>query len=200
MAEMKVKCLYDKLIPIDELIPHPKNRNKHPKEQIDRLAKILEYQGWRYPVKVSRLSGCITTGHGRVEAARANKWTHVPVNYQSYDSNEQEYADVQADNAIAFWAEMDFSGINADLPDLGPDFDIDLLGIKNFLLEPADKFIEKELYGEEIEGIGLEKNLKVIVIIKNGYNINQVLNILNVSKRKNWQEGSVVSVHWPEEI
>jgi DNA modification methylase len=30
--------------------------------------------------------------------------------------------------------------INSFTPDLGPDFDIDLLGIKDFVLEPADKF------------------------------------------------------------
>ena len=136
---MRVRCLYDKLVPISELKPHPKNRNKHPKEQIERLAKVLDYQGVRYPAKVSNLSGCITSGHGRIEAAKLNGWTEFPVNFQDYDDEAQEYADVQADNAIASWAELDLSGINADLSDLGPDFDIDLLGIKNFELDVADK-------------------------------------------------------------
>ena len=63
----------------------------------------------------------------------------MPVNYQDYEDETQEYADLQADNAIASWAELDFSGINADLGDLGPDFDIDLLGIKNFEIDVADK-------------------------------------------------------------
>jgi hypothetical protein len=132
---MKVHCAHDQLVPISELRSHPKNRNKHPPKQITRLAKVLEYQGFRYPVKVSRLSGYVTSGHGRIEAARKNGWTEVPVNYQDYESEEQEYADVQADNAIASWAELDLSGINDDLKDLGPDFDIDLLGIENFKLD-----------------------------------------------------------------
>src|ERR1035437_2514888 len=51
----------------------------------------------------------------------------------------QEYADVQADNAIASWAELDLSGINADIADLGPDFDIDVLGLKDFTLDVAEK-------------------------------------------------------------
>ena len=105
---------------IAELSPHPKNRNAHPSDQIKRLAKILEYQGFCYPIKISKLSGYITSGHGRLEAAKLNGWTEVPVNYQDYEDETQEYADLQADNAIASWAELDFSGINADLGDLGP--------------------------------------------------------------------------------
>lgn len=107
--------------------------------QIERLAEILKYQGWRYPVKVSKRSGYVTSGHGRIEAAKLNGWELIPVNYQDYESDEQEYADVTADNAIASWSELDLSAINVDLPELGPDFDIDLLGIKDFELEPADK-------------------------------------------------------------
>jgi hypothetical protein len=123
------------MIPLSELKSHPKNRNKHPDSQVERLAKILQYQGFRYPVKVSKQSGFITTGHGRVLAAELCGFTHVPVSFQDYDDEAQEYADVQADNAIASWAELDLSGINTDLPDLGPDFDIDMLGIENFNLE-----------------------------------------------------------------
>lgn len=137
---MIVRCSYDELVNIKELKAHPKNRNKHPKEQVQRLAKILEYQGWRYPIKVSKRSGFITSGHGRIEAAKYLKWKQAPVNFQDYDSDEQEYADIQSDNAIAAWSELDLSGINADIGDLGPDFDIDLLGIKNFTIDVADKF------------------------------------------------------------
>lgn len=141
---MKVHCLYDKLVPISELKLDPNNRNKHPQEQIERLAKILKYQGWRYPVKVSNQSGMVRSGHGRVEAAEHNGWTEVPVNFQDYDSPEQEYADSVADNAIASWSELDLPAINADIGDLGPDFDLDLLGIENFVLEPAEKLAPDE--------------------------------------------------------
>lgn len=142
--DVKIRCTFDKLVLISDLLPHPKNRNKHPEDQLIRLSQILEYQGWRYPVKVSNRSGFVTSGHGRIEAARLNGWTEVPVNFQDYDSDEQEYADVQSDNAIASWAELDLSGINLDISDLGPDFDIDLLGIKDFTLEPAEKFEDEE--------------------------------------------------------
>ncbi len=132
---MKVRCAHDNLVATKGLKPHPKNRNKHPEDQVERLARILEYQGWRYPIKVSNLSGFITSGHGRLLAAKHLGWEKVPVNYQDYESEEQEYADVQADNAIASWAELDLAGINSDIGDLGPDFDINLLGIKDFQID-----------------------------------------------------------------
>jgi DNA modification methylase len=136
---MKIHCSYDRLVPIHELKPHPKNRNTHPDDQIERLAKILDYQGWRYPIKVSNQSGFITSGHGRLLAAKVLGLSEVPVNFQDYEDETQETADLTSDNAIALWAELDFSGINADIPDLGPDFDIDLLGLKDFVLEPIEK-------------------------------------------------------------
>lgn len=140
---MKIECAYDKLVPLSELRQHPKNRNKHPANQIERLAKVLKYQGWRKPITVSNRSGFITAGHGRLEAALKNGWKEVPVDYQDYESEEQEYADLTADNALASWAELDLSGINLDIGDLGPDFDIELLGLQEFTVEPADKIEPK---------------------------------------------------------
>jgi len=140
---MEIRCNYDVLVLPKELAPHPKNRNKHSKDQIERLAKILEYQGWRYPVKVSKLSGYITSGHGRVLAAKKLK-TQVPVNYQDYDDDDQEYADVQSDNAIASWSDLDLEKISADVDSLVDGFDVDLLGIKDFELTPDDKYADKD--------------------------------------------------------
>lgn len=62
----------------------------------------------------------------------------MPIVYQDFDNDEQEYAFIQSDNAVALWAELDLSGINSDLGDLGPDFNIDMLGIKNFSLDLAE--------------------------------------------------------------
>lgn len=136
---MKVHCSYDKLVPLADLKPHPKNRNKHPKAQVERLAKIFQYQGIRKAIVVSKRSGFITAGHGRLEAARLAGMKKYPVNFQDYDVEAQEYADLTADNAVAEWAELDLSGINADIGDLGPDLDIDLLGIKGFTVDVSEK-------------------------------------------------------------
>ncbi len=138
MTPMIVHCLFEKMIPVSELKPHPKNRNKHPKDQIERLAKILSYQGVRAPIVVSKESGFIVKGHGTLQAIKTNEWTEAAVVYQSFSSPDVEYAFVQSDNAIASWADLDFSAINIDFPDLGPDFDLDMLGIKNFKIDKQD--------------------------------------------------------------
>jgi len=137
-----IHCKYDALIPVADLKPHPKNRNKHSTEQIDRLSRLILYQGVRAPIIVSKLSGFIVKGHGTCLAMELAKILEAPVVYQDFDNEEQEYAFVQSDNAIASWAELDLSGINTDIPELGPEFDLDMLGIKDFLIDPIDKFNE----------------------------------------------------------
>lgn len=150
---MQIRSKEITLVKCSELKPNPKNRNIHSKDQIDRLAEIIKYQGFRNPITVSNQSGFIVAGHGRLEAAKQLGIEAVPVIYQDFESEEQEYAAQVSDNAIASWAELDLSGINADLGDLGPDFDIDLLGIKNFFIDPpalenidhlADELAEKK--------------------------------------------------------
>lgn len=131
---------YDDIAKLSTLKASKHQRNKHPKDQIERLAKIMKEHGVRHPIHVSTLSGQVCFGHGRWEAAKLNKWTEYPIVYQEFKDDDEEYACVQSDNAIAHWAELDLSSINNDLQNLGPDFDIDLLGIKDFVLEPADKF------------------------------------------------------------
>jgi len=120
------------LVPINEIKINPKNRNKHDNAQIERLIKIIGYQGFRNPLIVSNRTGLLVAGHGRLEAARKMKLKEVPVMKQDFADDAQEYAAMVSDNSISSWSELDISGINADLPDLGKDFDIDLLGIKNF--------------------------------------------------------------------
>jgi len=146
MSEVQIQAKDIVLVPIGEIKLNPKNRNKHPKEQIDRLADIIKYQGFRRPVTISNRSGTLSCGEGRYLAAKKLKMTHIPATYQDYDSEEQEYADGIADNALDKWAELDLSGINVDLAELGPDFDINLLGLKDFVLDMSEVSIkEKEL-------------------------------------------------------
>lgn len=137
-ATPTIHCAADNLVEISKLKLHSKNANKHPDDQIERLAKILCAQGFRSPVIVSNLSGCVVAGHGRIEAAKANGWTHVPVNYQDFESEDQEVAHLHADNAIAAWAELDLSAINEQMGDFGPDFDLDLLGLQDWKLDPSE--------------------------------------------------------------
>jgi len=142
----KINTAFQELIDIKspKIIPHPDNMNKHPKEQIERLAKLIQYQGQRHPIIISKRSGFIVAGHGRWEAmkllAKTDNWDQIAVDYQDFESEAQEYAFMTSDNAIAEWAELDLSAVNTKMLDLGPDFDVDLLGIKDFVIEPIEKF------------------------------------------------------------
>lgn len=130
----------DKLVWVDinKLKPHPKNTNKHPKEQIERLAKIINYQGFRSPIVVSNLSGFIVSGHGRLEAAKKLGLTKVPVSYQDFEDEKMELAHLNADNAIALWAEIDMEAMTESLKEINFDLDLDFLGFKDFSLGDED--------------------------------------------------------------
>lgn len=146
---MEVYCAHDEIVDVDLLVPHPKNPNQHPQEQVKLLAKIMKHQGWRSPIVVSNRSGFITKGHGRLMAAKLNGWKEAPVDRQDYANEADEYADMVADNKIAELSETSLSMVNQDVMDLGPDFDLDLLGIPDFVVEPLDK-LEPQCDEDEI--------------------------------------------------
>ena len=131
---------------LTELRPNPRNPNHHPDEQIKLLAKIIETQGWRQPVKVSTRSGMIVSGHGRYQAAQLLQCP-VPVDFQDYASEEEELADLMADNRIAELAENDedmlaeiLAEINlSDLPtEITGYTEDDLDGIIGSIIEEAE--------------------------------------------------------------
>lgn len=141
---MIIHCKYDELVDPKDLKNHPKNRNLHGQDQIERLAELYKYHGVRHPIIVSNLTGFIVAGHGRKLAAIRAGIKKFPVVHQDFESTDAEYAFIQADNAIALWAELDLSGINSDIGDLGPDFDINMLGIQDFTIDVAEKDDKKD--------------------------------------------------------
>lgn len=149
---MKINCAYDELVDVSKLVPNPKNNNKHPKEQIERLAKIIDFQGQRTPIVVSNRSGFIVKGHGRLEAIKMLGWEKCAVDYQDYDNEAQEYADMIADNQIATWAEFDTQMVIDELPNL--DIDPDMLGMVEI---PKLEIVDDN--GEEDEFKEVEKHL-----------------------------------------
>ena len=136
---LKIQANDIELVSVNSLIPHPKNMNKHSEDQIDRLCKIIDYQGFRNPLIVQKGTNLVVAGHGRIQAAKKLGIEKVPVTYQEFESEDQLYACIVSDNAIASWAELDLSMVNHELENLGP-IDIDLLGIKDFVVEPIEKF------------------------------------------------------------
>lgn len=132
------------LVQANSLQVNPNNRNHHTAKQIKRLKKLIKYQGFRSPIVVSNQSNFVVAGHGRLEAAKELGMDLVPVSFQDFTDPSQEYAHGIADNAIDKWSSLDLEGINFDMADLGPDFDIDNLGLQSFSLDVADKEEPKE--------------------------------------------------------
>ena len=102
-----VFCAHDAIVDVAKLVPNPKNPNQHPDSQIQLLGRIIRQTGWRQPITVSKRSGFIVKGHGRLSAALLEGIKEAPVDYQNYTNDAEEYADLVADNRIAELAETD---------------------------------------------------------------------------------------------
>lgn len=151
-AGIRIHCAYDEIADIDSLVPHPRNPNVHPAPQIEMLAKIIMGTGrteadaevggddsnradggYREALTLSRRSGFIIKGHGRRGAAFLIKQltgeTAVPIVWQDYASEAEEYADMVADNRIAELSTLDAKAV-ADLMSetsmAFPDFDLSM--------------------------------------------------------------------------
>lgn len=152
---MKFDCSYSELINVDspKLIPNPKNNNRHSIEQLKQLSKIIDYQGQRSPIVISKRSGFIVKGHGRLEAIKLLGWEKIAVDYQDYKDEAQEYADMTADNEIARWAELDYHMMMEDIKSI-PDLDTSMLGLKSLEIGGWDSDIEAiEKIDENLDGI-----------------------------------------------
>lgn len=132
--------------PADGLTEHPRNPNTHPAEQLQKLAKVIEMNGWRAPVVVSSRSGFITKGHGRLQAAKLAGWPEVPVEVQDYESEAAEYADMIADNKIAELAVSDEEKLKGLVLELNGKIDLAALGMGDGDLSA---FLQPEIIDEK---------------------------------------------------
>ena len=126
---IKINCSHDEIREPVNLVPHPKNPNTHSEKQIELLGKIIKHQGWRNPVVVSKLSGFIVAGHGRLMAAQSIGCEEIPVDIQDFANEADELAHLVADNRIAELAEINretLADIIGELDD--GEFDLELTG------------------------------------------------------------------------
>jgi|TARA_R100000482_G_scaffold124858_2_gene79469 hypothetical protein len=143
MDEIKVFCSHTEMRDPVSLVEHPRNYNTHPAEQIRLLAKIIKHQGWRNPITVSKRSGYVVKGHGRLAAAMLLKCNEVPIDLQDYRDEASELADMIADNRIAELAEADQDELKGLLLDENFNgFDIELTG---FDQEDFDRLLKNEM-------------------------------------------------------
>lgn len=96
--DIKIHCQYDELLELSKFKTNPKNPNKHTDKQIKALSSLFIVHGIRHPVIVSKRSGLIVAGHGRLAAAKLLEFKRFPVSYQDFESEEKEYAFLVADS------------------------------------------------------------------------------------------------------
>ena len=143
---MEIKAREITLFPTGKLSSYPKNSNKHTDEQIDKIISLIDFYGHRDPLIVDadvQEDGThwVLAGNGRLSAANKAGWENLPVIFQKFKSDEEKYGFVVSHNAInsSNWGGgLDLAQINSDIGDLGPDFDIEMLGIKDFTIEPME--------------------------------------------------------------
>lgn len=159
ISGVKVYCAFDEAVKAEALIGNPRNPNTHPAEQIELLGKIITTNGWRAPITVSRRSGFIVRGHGRYQAALSAGIDEVPVDYQNYSSEAEEWADLIADNRIAELSELSMPKVRELLQEIDTgEIDLTLSGFDDDALEklmawaPDDSDLPDDLPDPEVEG------------------------------------------------
>ena len=60
-----VYCAYVDMRDPETLIPNPRNPNRHSDKHDCSVSKIIQTQGWRAPITISKRSGFVVRGHGQ---------------------------------------------------------------------------------------------------------------------------------------
>lgn len=150
---MRVLCAHTSMADPAGLKPNPANPNRHSAHQIQLLAAIIQEQGWRAPITVSKRSGLIVRGHGRLEAALLMGCDKVPVDEQDYANEAEELADLLADNRLSELAELDEADLKKVIERLrqsDPSFDVELTG---FMEDEIAKLFEDDAAEDSLETI-----------------------------------------------
>ena len=139
-----VHCKHDEIVALDAYPAHPKNDNTHPPEQLALFEKVLRHQGIRRAAVVSTLTKRFVAGHGLREALRTMGVTGIPVDYQTFASEDDELRHLMADNRLPALSVRDDAQTLANLQELDSlDLAIDLTGftdddMQSLDLDPGD--------------------------------------------------------------
>lgn len=122
---------------IDELVEYKNNAKKHPKQQIDLLAKNIEKFGFTTPILIDK-NNEIIAGHGRLLALKQLGKTEAPCVLIDYLNEEEIKALRLADNKVAELGEWDMSLVLPELKGLSDEM-LDLTGFDKDLIIEADE-------------------------------------------------------------
>jgi DNA modification methylase len=111
-------------VSIESLRANPRNARRHSKKQLRRIAASIRKFGFLNPIIIDG-DNMVLAGHGRLEAARLEGLTHVPVLRFGHLTDAQKRAYLIADNKIAEQAGWDREMLAIELGEL-----IDLLPVE----------------------------------------------------------------------
>jgi DNA modification methylase len=122
------------LVQIGALRPNPRNPRTHSKRQIRQIAASIREFGFLSPLIVDE-AHMVLAGHGRLEAARLEGFTHVPAVCFDHLTASQKRAYLIADNKIAEQAGWDREILAIELGELtdllpAEGFDVSVTGFE----------------------------------------------------------------------
>lgn len=194
MSELKIQCSYSKVVKTDSLKPYPENPNKHSETQVVMLADLIRTVGWRYPIVVSKRSGYIVSGHARWLAAKRLDLESVPIDFQDYDSENDELLQLLGDNKIPELAQRDINKEAAILERLrGENVNTLLAGYKPKDLEQILKRANLPKLNHEDEMPEMELNPHehydyILLLFRKDYDWMKALQVFGI---KDMQYGTV---------
>lgn len=133
------------LIPIDKLHAYENNAKIHTPKQIEHIRNSIREFGFNDPVGIwTNPAGEyeIVTGHGAVEAARAEGMDAVPCNILDHLTDEERRAYCHVHNQTQLETSFDYDALIADMDNLNCDWEN--FGFEGFCFDP-------ENYGTEFE-------------------------------------------------
>ena len=136
-----------KKVNINDLVPHPKNYNTHPDNQLMELEKSLDRFGQYKNIVVC--NNTILAGHGLVEAAKRKGEKEIYVLEKNDLTEDEQIQLLIADNALPFGALPDTESLADLITQLGGLEEIDLPGITE---EWVESIGINNLLGKEEQG------------------------------------------------
>ena len=166
MSDVKVFAKDYPMAPIDKFIPYVNNARTHSPEQINKLRSIYRGIGYGDPVEVDE-NFTILSGHGRVEAARAEGMKELPYVMLTGMTEAEKKAYILAVNRSALDAGWDAELLAVEVEALrGENFDVSLTGFDE--KELSDLFGKDEGSGAEDDGFDLSAALEKASFVERG--------------------------------
>lgn len=130
------------MVPVEDLVPYARNARTHSPEQITKIRASIREFGFVNPLIIDRDYNVIA-GHGRLEAAKKERYTEVPCVFVDDLTDAQKKAYILADNRMALDAGWDNDLLKLELSELQEmNFDLGLTGFTD--AEITDIFDDTE--------------------------------------------------------